>query len=107
MVRVIDKRTKLRLMWLTVAGAVPPLALMSLGILGGADGFPAAFSAASMVLWPTMLQMMAADGSSIANPSFWEVFAVSTACNVIVYVSVGFLLCWIYDLIVDRKQRVH
>ena len=50
----------------------------------------------SVYLWPTQLQMMAASGYPTTHQWFWSTFAISAACNVLLYVTVGFFFCWIF-----------
>ncbi len=94
LVTVIDKRTTSRLLWLSIGGFVPPLFFMVVGLLD----IDAAerLRDISIYLWPTQLQMMAASGHPETHPWFWGVFAISTAFNVLLYVTVGFMFCWLF-----------
>ncbi len=94
MMALIDRRTKLRLLWLSLGGVIPPMFFMAVGLLSLDDG--ERLRDISIYLWPTQLQMMAASGYPTTHLWFWEVFAISTAFNVLLYITVGFILCWVF-----------
>ena len=90
--RLINLQTKRRIAWLSAAGATPPLFFMVTGL-----DFLWPLSA---YLWPTQLQMMAASGYRNTHIWFWEVFAISLVCNVVLYLGLGFILLWLlHDLL--------
>jgi len=104
MVSLIDRRTKQRLLWLSIGGAVPPLLFMAVDLVSiQAHEW---LRDVSIFLWPTQLQMMAASGYPTTHPWFWEVFAISTAFNILLYVTVGFIFCWIFiDLLWTKVSK--
>src|SRR6266480_5346402 len=90
--RLINLQTKQRIAWLSTAGATPPLFFMVTGL-----DFMWPLSA---YLWPTQLQMMVASGYPNTHIWFWEVFAISLVCNVVLYLGLGFILLWLlHDLL--------
>ena len=93
MPRLTDRRTKVRLLWLTGAGLVTPVFFMAIDLLGLSTA--ERLHELSVYLWPTQLQMMAASGYPQNHPWFWQVFAMSTALNVLLYIIVGFLFFWV------------
>jgi hypothetical protein len=93
MLRLIDHKTHVRLMVLLSLGAVPPLGLM-LGHCSGAEVLND-FPVWTTYLWPTVIMMLGASGSSCPDAYFLYAAAISLVANIVLWVSIGFMLCWI------------
>ena len=92
--KFVDRATGARLLWLSILGATPPIFFMVSGLLG--FQFREAMHPLDFYLWPTQLQMLAASGYPTTHPWLWEVFAISLFCNVLLYVVIGFIFCWLF-----------
>ena len=102
--KFVDRTTGRRLLWLSVLGATPPVVFMGTSLLGIYVGD--AVHPVDIYLWPTQLQMLAAGGYPPTHPWFWEVFAISLFCNVLLYIAIGFMLCWLFvDVLWMRLSR--
>ena len=93
MPRLIDRKTATRLLVLSALGAIAPITFL----FGNCLSIDALYDFPHWIVfvWPTSLILLGVSGSSCPDSGFLMAMAFSLIGNVIVWVTVGFLLCWL------------